>query len=124
MKITWLLIGKTDFDFVKQGMNEYAERITKYAPFSISVLEGLKKTQSFTIDQIKIKEGELILKSIRTSDWVVLLDEKGSTYSSIAFAGQLEKWMQQGKDLVFITGGAYGFSKDVYARANQQLQRD
>jgi hypothetical protein len=46
MKISWLLVGRTDFDFVKEGVREYAERITKYAPFSISFLEGLKKTQS------------------------------------------------------------------------------
>lgn len=121
MKITLLVIGKTTFDFVKQGVNEYAERIGRYAPFSISVIEGLKKSKSLSEEQVKLKEGELILKQIKPTDTLLLLDEKGKRFTSKGFSEQVAMWMQTGKDVVLVIGGAYGFSEAVYQRALHKI---
>jgi 23S rRNA (pseudouridine1915-N3)-methyltransferase len=121
VKITLLVIGKTTFDFVKQGVNEYAERIGRYAPFSIFVIEGLKKSQSLSDEQVKQKEGELILKQIKPTDTLILLDEKGKRFTSVGFSTHVAAWMQSGKDVVLVIGGAYGFSETVYQRVQHKI---
>lgn len=102
-------------------MQEYAERIGKYAPFSISVIEGLKKSQSLSIEQVKQREGELILRALKSADTLILLDEKGKRFTSTEFSKQVAGWMQNGKDVVLVIGGAYGFSDEVYQRASQKI---
>ena len=122
MKIALLTVGKTDRDWVKQGLAIYVSRLKHYIPFSIIEIPELKNVSAFTKDQIKIKEGELILKNIKPSDDVILLDEHGKEFSSTEFASLLQRKMaQEGKDIVFIIGGAYGFSEEVYKRSNSKL---
>ena len=122
MKITLLTVGKTDRDWVKQGLDIYVSRLKHYIPFNIVEIPELKNVSALSKDQIKSKEGELILKNIKPTDDVILLDERGKEYSSIEFAKVLEdKITYIGKDIVFITGGAYGFCADVYSRANSKM---
>lgn len=122
MKITLLTVGKTDKDWVKQGIDIYATRMKHYFPFSIVEIHELKNASSLSEDQIKTKEGELILKNIKPTEDVILLDERGREFSSIEFAKTLQdKISYIGKDIVFVIGGAYGFSDAVYARANSKL---
>lgn len=122
MKITLLTVGKTDKDWVRQGLDIYVSRLSHYIPFSIVEIPELKKVSALSKDQIKSKEGELILKNIRTSDDVILLDERGKEFSSIEFAKNLQdKISYVGKDIVFVIGGAYGFSEDVYRRADSKI---
>lgn len=122
MKITLLTVGKTDKDWVRQGLGIYVSRLSHYIPFSIVEIPELKKVSALSKDQIKSKEGELILKNIRTSDDVILLDERGKEFSSIEFAKNLQdKISYVGKDIVFVIGGAYGFSEDVYRRADSKI---
>ena len=122
MKITLLTVGKTDKDWVKQGLDIYTSRLKHYIPFCISEIPELKNVSALTKDQIKIKEGELILKSIKPADDVILLDEHGKEYTSTGFASFLQKKMvSEGRDIVFVIGGAYGFSEDVYKRANSKI---
>lgn len=90
-------------------------------PFTIKVLPELKSTKSLTEEQQKSKEGEMILKVVSPSDDVVLLDEHGAEYRSIEFASWLEKKRNSGRNIVFIIGGPYGFSPDVYKRANGKI---
>ena len=90
-------------------------------PFTIKVLPELKSTKSLTEEQQKSKEGEMILKVVYPSDDVVLLDEHGAEYRSIEFASWLEKKRNSGRNIVFIIGGPYGFSPDVYKRANGKI---
>lgn len=118
MDIKLLTVGKTDVKWVKEGLDLYMSRLAHYVPFSLIEIPQLKNVSSFSKDQIKEKEGELILKQLRTSDLVWLLDERGKQYSSLEFADFLQKVMSRGRDIVFVIGGAYGFSKDVYARAD------
>ena len=86
MKITLLTVGKTDKDWVRQGLDIYVSRLKHYIPFSIVEIPELKNVSALSKDQIKSKEGELILKNIRPTDDVILLDEKGKQYTSVELA--------------------------------------
>ena len=122
MKITLLTVGKTDKDWVKQGMDIYVSRLKHYIPFSLIEIPELKNVSALSTEQIKTKEGELILKHIRPADDLILMDERGKMYTSIEFAKVLQdKISHIGKDIVFVIGGAYGFSQDVYDRANSKI---
>lgn len=122
MKITLLTVGKTDKDWVRQGMDIYVSRLKHYIPFSVMEIPELKNVSSLTKDQIKVREGELILKNIRPTDDLILLDEKGKEYSSVEFAKVIQdKISYAGKDMVYVIGGAYGFSEAVYKRANSKI---
>ena len=122
MKIALLTVGKTDRDWVKQGLDIYVSRLKHYIPFSINEIPELKNVSAMSRDKIKAKEGELILKSIKPTDDVILLDEHGKEYSSTEFASLLQnKINYEGKDIVFVIGGAYGFSEQVYKRANSKI---
>ena len=122
MKITLLTVGKTDKDWVKQGIDIYASRMKHYFPFTIVEIPELKNASSLSQEQIKTKEGELILKNIKPTDDVILLDERGKEFSSMEFAKTLqEKISYTGKDIVFVIGGAYGFAEAVRQRSNSKI---
>lgn len=122
MKITLLTVGKTDKDWVRQGMDIYVSRLKHYIPFSVVEIPELKNVSALTKDQIKVREGELILKNIKPADDLILLDERGKEYSSIEFAKVIQdKISYVGKDMVYVIGGAYGFSDAVYQRANSKI---
>ena len=122
MKIALLTVGKTDSDWVRQGLDIYVSRLKHYIPFSIIEIPELKNVSALSREQIKTREGELILKNIRPTDDVILMDEHGKEYSSVEFARILQdKISYAGKDMVFVIGGAYGFSEAVYQRANSRI---
>ena len=122
MKITLLTVGKTDKDWVRQGLDIYVSRLKHYIPFSIVEIPELKNVSALSKDQIKSKEGELILKNIRPGDDLILMDERGKMYTSTEFAKVLQdKISYIGKDIIFVIGGAYGFSDSVYERANSKI---
>ena len=122
MKITLLTVGKTDRDWVRQGLDIYVSRLKHYIPFSIIEIPELKNVSALSKEQIKSKEGELILKNIRATDDVIILDERGKEFSSVELAKIIQdKINYGGRDIVYVIGGAYGFSEEVYARANSKL---
>lgn len=122
MKITLLLVGKTVFPYINEGIALYEKRLGHYINYTRVEIPELKGVQSLSKEQIKEREGELILKNIKNTDDVVLLDERGSTYTSLEWASHLEKKIIfAGKDIVFVIGGAYGFSAKVYERANGKI---
>lgn len=122
MKIKLLLVGKSQEAYLQKGIEIYKNRIVHYAPFEIVEIPELKQTAALSKDQIKSKEGDLILKKIKSTDHVILLDERGDRYNSIAWARYLEQHsLRSGKDIVFVVGGGYGFSHQVYDRANSML---
>ena len=122
MKITLLTVGKTDRDWVRQGLDIYVSRLKHYIPFSMVEIPELKNVSALSKDQIKAKEGELILKNIRPTDDVILLDERGKEYSSTELAKIIQDKLSYGnRDIVYIIGGAYGFSDQVYRRADSKL---
>lgn len=119
MKITLLTVGKTDRNWVRQGMDIYVSWLKHYITFQVCEIPELKSVSSLSREQIKTKEGELILKNIKADSEVILLDEHGKEYSSVEWSRILEgKISRAGKDIVFVIGGAYGFSDEVYRRSN------
>lgn len=122
MKISLVVIGKTNGKFLIDGINEYMQRLSHYVPFNIQFLPDIKNNKKLSEDQQKTQEGNLILASLEKSDYVVLLDEHGKEFTSIEFSKYIEKKMATvSKRLVFIVGGPYGFSKDVKERANEKI---
>ena len=118
MHLTLLTVGRTDIPWVREGLDMYVSRIGHYVPFELREIPELKGVAALTRGQIKEREGELILKQLRPADEVILLDEHGREYRSLEFADWLGRRMAgSGRDLVFVIGGAYGFSDAVYARA-------
>ena len=122
MKVKLLMVGKTVQQFISSGFENYQQRMVHYIPFEYKVISELKKTKNLSEKQQKTKEGELIINQIQPADFVVLLDENGKELSSVGFARWMEKFMINGmKDVVFVVGGAYGFSEQVYKRCNFKM---
>ena len=122
MKIKVIFTGKTADAWVRTGIGQYADRIRHYVAFELVELPDLKQTASLSEEQVKTREGEMILKALRPSDHLVLLDEHGARFSSVDWARNLErKSAHLPKDCVFVIGGPYGFSPAVQARSNELL---
>ena len=121
MKTELILVGKTTDKLFADSINDYVGRIKHYIPFDITVIPALKNTKSLTQNQQKQNEGELILKHVTPSDSLILLDEHGKEFRSIELAAWFEKKQQLGSNIVFVIGGPYGFSEDVYRRANEKI---
>jgi Uncharacterized conserved protein len=122
MKIDLVLVGKSDQKYLQEGIDIYLKRLKYYCQFEMKIIPDLKSTKSLSEEQQKEKEGELIINQIKDSDFVILLDERGESLSSVDFAQFIEKRQVAGtRKLSFVVGGPYGFSRDVYAKANAKL---
>lgn len=122
MNITLILIGKTDADYLKVGIDLYLKRLKHYVNFKTIVIPDIKKKKNLSFEQQKKEEGDLIQKQLKADDFIVLLDENGKSYTSEGFSSFINKKMISGiKNLVFIIGGPYGFSDDIYKIAQQKI---
>lgn len=122
MKIKLLFIGKADAEMFQKPIDFYTKKILFYNPFELIAIPYLKNTKSISEAEQKKREGELILKKIENGDFVVLLDENGKEKTSVDLSIFLQQNLNSGiKTLLFVIGGAYGFSDEVYERANQKL---
>ncbi len=121
MKTLLILVGKTTGKHFQAGISDYIGRISHYMPFELITIPQLKNTKSMAEEQQKQAEGELILHQIQPADTVVLMDEHGRELRSVEFARWLQQKQQNTRRLVFVIGGPYGFSADVYSRANELL---
>ena len=122
MNIKLIAVGKTDNPALQQLISTYEKRLSYYINFDLQLLPDIKNSKSLSEEQQKIKEGELILSYVEPSHHLILLDERGKEYTSIAFADELQKKMNSGiKQLTFVIGGPYGFSQAIYQRANSKL---
>ena len=117
-----IVIGKTKFKFLLDGENEYEKRLKHYCKFSERIIPDIKNARNLSKKELKEKEGRLILDSLKNSNYVILLDDKGITLSSIEFSTFInQKMVSSTNELVFVVGGAFGFSESVYKRANTRL---
>lgn len=122
MKITFITVGKTEEGWLKEGIAKYLARLKHYTRLTVIEIDELKNTKSLSADQQKVREGELILKKIQPLDHVVLLDEHGSQLTSKQLASYVDKKALSSIDhMVFVVGGPYGFSPEVYTRSNDKL---
>lgn len=117
-----MTVGATSSRYIIEGIEEYLKRLKRYIQFSVVTVPDIKNTKSMTAQMQKEAEGSAILSRINTSDMVVLLDEKGKEYTSVEFSSYMQRQMLSGrKRLVFIIGGPYGFSQDVYERSDGKI---
>ena len=115
------VIGKTDSEYLKEGIALYEKRLKHYANFEMIVIPDVRKGP-LSMEQLKAKEGEVVLSKLQKDDYFILLDENGKHLTSIQFADFIEKKQVEGvKKVVFQIGGAFGFSESVYARADAQM---
>ena len=122
MKIKLIVVGKTNAKYLLEGEREYENRLKHYTKFEEIIIQDLKHFGKLNVNELKKKEGQLILGKLENSDHVILLDDKGKSYSSVEFANFLQQKMNSSlKSLVFVVGGAFGFSDEVYQRANSKL---
>ena len=122
MKVELWMIGKTNFDYLKEGIHLYEKRLKHYLSFSLNVIPDIKNTKNLNPEQIKQKEGILIIQKLQKDDFLILLDEKGKEFNSLAFAQNMEKhFLSSKKRIIFLIGGAFGFSKEVYERSNNKM---
>jgi 23S rRNA (pseudouridine1915-N3)-methyltransferase len=122
MKIRLIVVGKTNANYLKTGESDYEERLKHYCKFEELIIPPIKNGGKLSNKDLKIKEGKLILKNIDPMDQLVLLDEKGKSFSSADFSNFLnQKLLDSTKRLVFVVGGAFGFSEEIYKRADSKL---
>ena len=122
MTIKLLTIGKTDNKQLQQLIDDYTKRLSHYIKFDFEIIPDIKNTKSLNEAQQKQKEGELILKQLKPTDVLILLDENGKQMDSVGFAKYLQKHMNSGiKQLVFVIGGPYGFAEELHNKAQGKL---
>ena len=122
MKITLLIVGKTEDAYLKEGIDKYLKRLKHYTKIEIAEIAELKNTKALSPDQQKSKEADLILKKLSPTDYIILLDENGQQLSSPQFANYIDKKaIGSVSNLVFVVGGPYGFDETIYQRANDKL---
>lgn len=122
MTIRLLAIGKTDNKALQQLIAEYENRLKHYIKFELEIIPDLKNAKNLSETQQKEKEGDLILKKVKSTDVLILLDENGKQHSSIEFSSFLQKKMNSGiKKLIFVIGGPYGFSDTIYQKAQGKI---
>ena len=122
MNIKLIAIGKTDNKNLQVLIDEYTKRLSFYIKFDLEIIPDIKNTKNISEAQQKEKEGEIILSKVSNTDQLILLDENGKSFSSVGFSKELQKKMNSGiKTLVFVIGGPYGFSDEVYRKAQGQI---
>lgn len=122
MQIKLIAIGKTDRKEYESIIADFQKRVGFYSKFDFEIVPDIKNSKNLSEEQQKLQEGRLFLQKIQSQDVVVLLDEHGKTFSSVHFANYLQKKMNAStKQLIFLIGGPYGFSEEIYQRANEKI---
>lgn len=122
MNIKLIVVSKTDVPYLQTGIDEYVGRLKHYCDFELVTIPALKNMGKASPEEVKEREGQLILKQVEKSDMVVLLDEHGKEYGSVEFSEYLQKQMNTGiRTLSFVVGGAFGFSPAVYVAAQHKI---
>ena len=122
MNIVLLTIGKTADKYLIAGLKNYKSRLKHYMPFELIEIPNIKKRHNLSKVEIKKKEEKMFLQYIKSTDYVILLDENGKEFSSIQFSKKLQSWLNNGKKrLLFIVGGSYGFSDDIDIKFSEKI---
>lgn len=122
MKLCLFVVGETDDAELSGAIDRYVGRLKHYCSFEMEVLKTPKQFKKLGQQELKVAEGKMILESLGVQDFLVVLDENGTEFSSVAFSEKLQKWLNGGhRRIVFLVGGAFGFSEEVYQRADFKL---
>ena len=122
MKVEFWVVGKTNEKYLKEGIDIYIKRLSHYLPFKMVVISDVKTSKGMNPIQLKEREGNSILQKLKSEDLLILLDERGKSFESVAFSRYLDQLlMRPGRRLIFLVGGAFGFSDAIYKRAQGKL---
>lgn len=121
MKVKLIAIGKTDDNYLNEGIQIYIERLKHYISFEIIIINDVKIGSKPNVAVQKEKEGKLFLSKFQSNDFVILLDEKGKSFTSVEYADFFQKRMNASQDVIFLIGGPFGFSQEIYDRANEKI---
>ena len=122
MKIEFWHIGKTKEKYVQSGMDIYEKNIRRYCTYTSKSLTAAIGRKNNDIKAYQQQEAVAVLKSLEDSDHLVLLDELGKHRSSVDFSSWLQKTIDRSpRRIIFLIGGAYGFSDEIYRRAQDQI---
>ena len=122
MECVLLCVGKTDRAELRQLIELYQNRLRHYTKFSLVIIDDIKNNKNLSEKQQKEAEGKVLEKQLKAGDRIILLDENGKNFGSVAFAEWINKQQISGiKRLVFMIGGPYGFSAEIYAMAQQKI---
>jgi 23S rRNA (pseudouridine1915-N3)-methyltransferase len=122
MKVMLIVVGKNKEVYIDQALDDYEKRINRYIPFRIEKLPGIKSSRKDSVNDVKEKESQYVLKALSDDGLVVLLDEKGDQTDTVQFARWLEKEFVSGsQSIIFVIGGAFGFAKELYKRSDRIL---
>jgi 23S rRNA (pseudouridine1915-N3)-methyltransferase len=122
MRINLLCIGKTDDKEITSLISYYLTRLPKHWNFEIIEIPDIKNAKNLSPDLLKKEEAKLFQNYIDKNDWVAILDEKGKQFTSREFSQKIDGWMNSSvKKIHILIGGAYGFSDEIYSRANEKM---
>lgn len=122
MKISFVQTGKTTESYIAEGVSLYEKRINRFLPFNIITIPGLRNTRSLKPDDVRVKEGRQLLDTLPEDSFVILLDERGKEFTTTEFASFIRRsFTGLRRNIVFVSGGAWGFSPEVYSRADMRL---
>jgi len=122
MKVVFRVVGRTNAAYLQEGAAQFEKRLGHYLPFSYEVIPDIRKAGKLSPERLRQQEGEAILQRLDSADHLVLLDERGKAFTSEQFAQWLDQRLQlSARRLVFQIGGAYGFSPEVYQRAQAKM---
>ncbi|MCM1521347.1 MAG: 23S rRNA (pseudouridine(1915)-N(3))-methyltransferase RlmH [Muribaculaceae bacterium] len=122
MKIVIIAVGKTSTPYIATAVDDYLRRASHHVPVEMTIIPDLRSPRGLSEDAQKQREGKSILAALQPGDLVTLLDERGAELNSRQFAAEIERAMVSGlKRIVYVIGGPYGFSKEVYDRSDRRL---
>ncbi len=121
MKIKLIVVGNTDESYLQKGQEKYLDKLKHYISFEMIVLKDVKVGKKNDVKIQKQEEAKMILSKVSASDILILLDENGNEYNSIQFSSFIQKRLNSGNDLIFVIGGPFGFSDEMYQRADFKL---
>lgn len=121
MNIKLIQIGKTSENYLQEGIAEFEKRLSHYVKFRNFSLKLSKNRKFANIEHQKKEEAKLFLSNINDTSILILLDEKGKQFDSRTFSKFLQLQMNTVTEIIFFIGGPFGFSEEVYQRANHVI---
>ncbi|MBK6372824.1 MAG: 23S rRNA (pseudouridine(1915)-N(3))-methyltransferase RlmH [Saprospiraceae bacterium] len=121
MNFSFWMVGKTNSLEFKDWENDFSKRLNSFINFNVETIDNIKHLKDAEI--IKLEESKKILSKLKKEDHLILLDEKGKSYTSRAFAESIQKLLNisGSKRIIFLVGGAFGFHSSVYDRADGKI---
>ena len=124
LHIDIICVGKIKENYLKDALNEYSKRLSKYCILNIIELNDEKlptKLNDSLIYEIKNKESNSILSHIKKDSYVIALDLKGKNYSSEEFSEKIQNLSITNSHITFLIGGSLGMTEELLDKTNEKI---